>query len=372
MKLLKVTASHFKKCCDDFTIDFVAISKKTAEDKEYELLEIAPELYVYNTMAFVGKNASGKSTAVELLDCCYTILGEFRLSDKHYPYDGVRLSIWFFHENYLYLYETELVSGTTVGNQAVFRNEHIYRKKYFKSNIKQIYDREGYKEMHFAGDLPEDTSYLFFVLKKKSTAAVFFDSYSGGLDTYRLLFRSIKNYGIDTEELGKIIRVFDESLVELVQLDEHNYRLTTKTGSMIMPDAQLLYYLSSGTTKGLLLYVMMAASLKNGFDLLVDEIENHFHKTLVENMLSLYKDKEINKKNASLVFTTHYSEILDLMGRQDSIWICRSDDGVCLSNMYEDYQIRSGLLKSRQFSNNEFGTAVNYDFLMDLKKVLRQ
>ena len=74
MKLLRVRASHFKNCEDNFTIDFMAKSKKTAEDKEYELQEIAEDLFVFNTAAFVGKNASGKTTALELLDFCYSIL----------------------------------------------------------------------------------------------------------------------------------------------------------------------------------------------------------------------------------------------------------------------------------------------------------
>ena len=51
MKLLHVKASHFKNCKDDFTIDFIAQSKKTTEDKEYELQEIADSLFVYNTAA---------------------------------------------------------------------------------------------------------------------------------------------------------------------------------------------------------------------------------------------------------------------------------------------------------------------------------
>ena len=79
MKLLRVTASHFKNACDHFSIDLVAKSRKTAEDKEYELQEIADGLYTQNTMAIVGKNASGKTTAVDLLDCCYSILGDFSL-----------------------------------------------------------------------------------------------------------------------------------------------------------------------------------------------------------------------------------------------------------------------------------------------------
>lgn len=48
MKLLRVKASHFKNCQDDTVIDLVAKSKKTTEDKEYELQEIAEGLYVYS------------------------------------------------------------------------------------------------------------------------------------------------------------------------------------------------------------------------------------------------------------------------------------------------------------------------------------
>lgn len=123
-----------------------------------------------------------------------------------------------------------------------------------------------------------------------------------------------------------------------------------------MTDTELVYYLSSGTTKGLLLYTLMVASLREGFDLLIDEIENHFHKTLVENMISLYKDKSVNQKNATLVFTTHYCEILDLMGRQDHIWICvannQTNNQIELRNMHADYDVRSALLKSKQYYNN--------------------
>ena len=44
------------------------------------------------------KNASGKTTALELLDCCYDILGKFSLENKHYSYEGIKLEIIFFHE----------------------------------------------------------------------------------------------------------------------------------------------------------------------------------------------------------------------------------------------------------------------------------
>lgn len=89
-------------------------------------------------------------------------------------------------------------------------------------------------------------------------------------------------------------------------------------------------------------------------------------------MISLYKDKTVNRNNASLIFTTHYCEVLDRMGRQDNIWICKSGAHVSLSNMYEDYQIRPELLKSKQYYNNAFQTAVNYEELMNLKRKLKK
>ena len=83
---------------------------------------------MFNTLAFVGKNASGKTTIVELLDCCYSILEDFRLEDKHYNYDDVNLDMIFFHEGYLYRYVTILQPDDSLGNKAVFTKQHIYRK----------------------------------------------------------------------------------------------------------------------------------------------------------------------------------------------------------------------------------------------------
>lgn len=370
MKLLRVVASNFKNCCDNFTIDFVAISRKTSEDREYELQAIADGLHTFNTAAFVGKNASGKTTAVELLDCCYSILGDFCLENKHYAYDGIKLEIIFYHEGFIYRYRTELGSVATLSNKASFINQTLEQKKYYKSKCKGIYTDDDFAPVPNIGALPEDTSIVFFVLKKKETRAIYFDCDGEGANTYRLMFKALKKYDIPLATLSHILRIFDENIREITMLDEHNFRIQFRHGEQVMSDKELLYFLSSGTTKGMLLYTFVAASLKYGFDLIIDEVEDHFHKTLVENMLSLYKDKSVNRHNATLIFTTHYCEVLDLFNRQDNIWISKANGRVTLSNMYEDYDLRPELLKSKQFYNNAFQTSVNYEDLMKLKKEL--
>lgn len=370
MKLLRVRASNYKNCCDDFTIDLVAKSKKTSEDKEYELHMIAEDLYVFNTAAFIGKNASGKTSAIELMECSYEILSEFRLEDKHYNYENVKLEIIFYHENYIYKYHTILKSDANLGSKANFTEQHIYRKKYYKSNIKEIYCDNDFEEIVDLGELPEDTSIVFFVLKKKANRAVYFDCEGEGSDTYHLMFKAMKNYQISNDILIKIIRIFDDKIRNLEMVDEKHYKLTYQDCVKELSDTELIYMLSSGTTKGVLLYIFVVAALENGFDLLIDEVENHFHKTLVENMISLFKDKSVNKKSATLIFTTHYCEVLDLFNRQDNIWLAKSGDKIYLENMYQTYNIRPELLKSRQFYNNAFNTSVNYEDLMALKKEL--
>lgn len=370
MKLLRILASNYKNCCDDFTIDLVAKSKKTSEDKEYELQEIADELFVYNTTAIVGKNASGKTSAIELMRSCYSILSEFRLEDIHYNYDNVRLELIFYYEGNIYKYSTVLKSDPNLGSKANFTEQHLYCKKYYKTNVKEIYSDKGFEEITGLGELPEDTSIVFFVLKRKTVRAVYFNCDGEGPDTYRLMFRAMKTYGISKEVLTKVIRIFDDNINSLDMIDDKRYKLIYQNSANELSDTELINMLSSGTTKGVLLYIFVVAALENGFDLLIDEVENHFHKTLVENMISLFKDKTVNKKSATLIFTTHYCEVLDLFNRQDNIWIAKSEDKIRLDNMYETYNVRSELLKSRQFYNNAFDTAVNYEDLMALKKEL--
>lgn len=371
MKLLYVKASHFKNLQSDCTLNFIAKSKKTSEDKEYELQEIADGLFTFNTVAFIGKNASGKTTALELLDCCYSILGDFSLQDKNYSYDGLHLEMVFYHEGKIYKYITGITSPATIGNnKATFVNQELYQKAYYKSKLKTLLSDDDFSPVQNIGILPEDTSIVFFVLKKKATRAVYFNCEGEGVDTYRLMFNALKAYKLSPELLSKVLYLFDSNVERLKMLDEHNYDLTVNGNRKIVSDKELLHYLSSGTTKGLLLYVTVIASLKYGFDVLIDEIENHFHKTLVENINSLYKDKSVNGNNATLYFTTHYCELLDLFNRQDNIWVCRADKRISIDNMYEAFDIRSELSKSKQFYNDTFKTAVNYDDLMAIKKEL--
>ena len=232
---------------------------------------------------------------------------------------------------------------------------------------------DGFEPVSNISALPEDTSIVFFVLKEKETRAVYFDCYGEGADTYQLVFNALKKYKIPLSTLSHVLRIFDDSIGELSMEDEHCFRLKfegDQSREEIMSSEELRYFLSSGTTKGMLLYTFVIASLKHGFDLIIDGIENHFPKTLVAYILSLYKDKSVNRYNSTLIFTTHNCEILDLFNRQDNIWISKANGKISLRNMHDAHELDPKLLKSKCFYNNAFQSSVNYEDLMRLKKEL--
>lgn len=66
--------------------------------------------------------------------------------------------------------------------------------------------------------------------------------------------------------------------------------------------------------------------LKNGRILVVDELNNSFHPHLVRYLLRLIHNRQSNKKNGQLIFSTHDTSILDSkILRRDQIWFMEKD-----------------------------------------------
>lgn len=80
---------------------------------------------------------------------------------------------------------------------------------------------------------------------------------------------------------------------------------------------------SEGTKKLFEFAGPMLETLKEGYVVIVDELDRHLHPALVGFLVQLFHNTEINTKNAQLVFTTHDTSILNQkMFRRDQIWFC--------------------------------------------------
>lgn len=76
--------------------------------------------------------------------------------------------------------------------------------------------------------------------------------------------------------------------------------------------------------------------MKGGY-LIVDELENHFNKEIAATLVRFFLDKKVNKKGATLIFSTHYSELLDEFERNDNIYIIRNKEGISAENLSSVY-----------------------------------
>jgi AAA15 family ATPase/GTPase len=377
MKLLNVGANNFKLCADNFNISFLPTGNKTRDDKEFELLEIDDGLFVFNTIGIIGKNASGKTTAVDLLSVVYDLFSNYRIKSSinlfKFNDKPLHLDIAFYHEGYVYRYITDLYKDySSVDNSVIFvKNEKLYKRKYFKSHAKNILDYKEFEEVKFENKLPDDTSMLYLLFEKIDLKGIYCSSDDDMYRNYAAALNIYKSIDSKLDIVTTLLKLFDEHLDNIEMVDENKFKIIY-TNKLVkeVTNTELYEILSSGTTKGFHLFTFVIYSLKTGTDLIIDEIENHFHKTLVENLVSLYKDKSVNKNNATLIFTTHYCELLDLFGRSDNIYISKFEKNIILENMHNDYNLRSELKKSNKFYNNEFKTDVDYNALMNFKKEL--
>jgi hypothetical protein len=129
-------------------------------------------------------------------------------------------------------------------------------------------------------------------------------------------------------------------------------------------------YLSSGTIKGIVTFSMVKEVLQTGGYLLVDEIENHFNKEIVTTLIRFFMDSKLNKNGGTLIFTTHYPELLDEYDRNDGIHIVRNRKGITVENLSNILK-RNDIKKSDAYQSGFLeGTTPAYEAYIQLKKSL--
>ena len=115
---------------------------------------------------------------------------------------------------------------------------------------------------------------------------------------------------------------------------------------------------------------MVKEVLQSGGYLLVDEIENHFNKEIVTTLVRFFMDSRFNKNGGTLIFTTHYPELLDEYDRNDGIYIVRNCNGITAENL--SYILTRNDIKRSDAYQSGFleGTTPTYEAYIRLKKSL--
>jgi len=325
--------------------DLVAEKNVTEDDVlNGNVMRIDDLIDKLNTIALVGSNATGKTTQLRLIKMVISVflaldsLNEFEnLADQFE--DNFRFTNYFYNAKTLYKVESA-VKKTTDGDFA-FIEETIYSKKVYPSHKKsELFNfdltKRGQQELLRRSSLPDeitaflrDDDTIFSTIVRKIMNNKVQDIVIDEIDMTN------KNKLTTKDKIPvEYIKYFDPSIESIrilskdVPSDKMNVEVTFKNDSIIqVPLIELSNYLSSGTIKGINLFIDIEKTLKNGSYLIIDEIENHLHKSIIMNIIQLFANS-LNKNGGTLIFSTHYSEIIDMVPRTDMIYVATKEENL--------------------------------------------
>jgi hypothetical protein len=379
MKLLKVYFDHIKMFEDGvLNIDLYASDKVPVADESVS--ELRGSLYTHNIIALAGINASGKTTVLTLLRVAQEIVNGRPLGRSELPravstlFSGnptFKCLLW--DEGQAYYLVSRLLcsaSGLTFAEETVglvplgsLKRATLASWNALDSSATVMGMRSTLK-----------TAATPFLLEDMSMASAFFGT-SSDHKIKMLVSDDMRAYPSATfPGLDETLKVFDPS-IESLAIEDSGRAFTLKflgREPMTLSHEGLSEVLSSGTEQGLRLVRCATEILRCGGYLLIDEIENHLNRQLVNVLLDLFDSHSTNPHGATLVFTTHYSQLLDHVHRKDNVYfLAKSDPGFSRIVKYGDVVSRIENKKSEVFSSNYIkGTAPRYADVKALTSVI--
>lgn len=378
MRILRIEADGILLFSEKIVIDFYA-EQRVYPDNAAMLYNPFGSTYTNNVLSFVGVNASGKTTSLKLISFVMSLLNAEAINNIETKIvlersERVLLKTYFYDENNgICLLET--VIGVTKEDGLADRYTILHEKLYIrkttsitsKANLFEFNDDNLFKSRDDSQEqlmfLKDDVS---IVIALGKSGNVFFTDLTEWTD-----FNVLNAFGNFPNAL---IQFLDPS-IEYVRFNQNEKELIVKFKKDNEPIAMrgiqnISHYLSSGTIKGLNVFMHAWLVLIKGGYFIIDEIENHFNKEIVATLIRFFMDKKVNKNGATLVYSTHYVELLDELDRNDGIYIIRNYEGVTIQKLHHILK-RNDIKKSDVFQSGMLkGTTPSYEASMRLKKVL--
>ena len=378
MKILRITAQGLPLFKEDLDICFYA-QQRVSEDNKNNLYNMIENYYLHSACAFIGINASGKTSVLKVVNLALSIIKNEPINHaetKSILAGAKKATIctcFYDERKYVCCLETEITAKKSKNGEYIYSiiSERLWEKPIASVRSKKyLTDFAGMKPTAIRNQeeiyLPDDVSFIIAHNKKVNDT----------VEVFSLLFHTNINVLPFTEDIPlEVIAFLDPTIEKLCfeQVDGKTFihlKFKNEEEIVLNTAVDLEQYLSSGTIKGIITFSMVKEVLQSGGYLLVDEIENHFNKEIVTTLIRFFMDSHFNKNGGTLIFTTHYPELLDEYDRNDGIYIVRNRNGITVENL--SYILNRNDIKRSDAYQSGFleGTTPNYEAYIRLKESL--
>ena len=378
MKILRITAQGVPLFKEDLDLCFYT-QQRVSEDDRDRLYNLVDNYYLHSACAFIGINASGKTSVLKIINLALSIVRNEPINhvESRSILGGAEKAAicTYFYDNrkYICCLETVITAKKRKTGDYIYSIlserrwekpiSSVKSKKYLTdfTGIEPVAIRSGNEEY-----LSDDVSFIIAHNKKAGDTA----------EVFSLLSYTNVNVLPFTDDIPLEVIAFLDPTIEKLCFEETegktyiHLRFRGEDEIILNKAEELEQYLSSGTIKGIITFSMVKEVLQSGGYLLVDEIENHFNKEIVTTLIRFFMDSRLNKKGGTLIFTTHYPELLDEYDRNDGICIVRNRNGITVENL--SYILKRNDIKKSDAYQSGFleGTTPAYEAYMRLKKSL--
>ena len=385
MRLLKIFIQDMPRFKENIDIDFIT-KQRVAEDDQEKLFNTFSNnytsIYTNQAISFIGLNASGKTTILKAISFVINLLNNEALNNiksKEILNDlsdneKVKITSFFYNDNSVYKLETHIekrVNQVDNESKLIITEERLWekdatkvktKKSLFEFNDSDIRIERNEKEQF----LLNDVSVMIAINKEKQSNFPLRD----------MLMWTNHNMLNILGKFPKELLTFLDPSIEYFKCDIRkkpaDIRLKFYESEEIILNnpSEIEKYLSSGTIKGINVFMNALLCFMEGGYLIVDELENHFNEEIVTTLVRFFMNPNVNRNGATLIYSTHYSELLDEYDRNDCIYIVRNRGGIYTENLSLILK-RNDIKKSEAYESGYLeGTVPIYESYMALKKVL--
>lgn len=364
--LCQFTFKNFKSYKDETIFDFQAAA--LPEFKETLITaKSAPDLVPVSVV--YGPNGGGKSNLLQALSCAISTivkpvhdLGKNRQSpilqqkvdaipflfDELSANEPTEFKLFFLIGSNLYCYYIALKNDEVT-------SESLTRKSVTGKKAAELFDREkgkitlGYSinKKSINTDVNPKMPYLSFLainydIPEISEVMTWFESciirsYANPMVEHQIM---LEKY---TEYKNQFIQALNDMDIDITdyRYDEDSKQLYMKR-RLGKKEYELSFSEESdGTRKLIAALPVILLALREGRLVIIDELDAKLHPKLLRYVILLFKDKDINRHGAQLLFTSHdMSTMKNTIFRRDEIWFA-ADNEAHESDVYSLHEMRS-------------------------------